>query len=120
MIMMGPTGLGASNFSSDPAFVNCPPNTWFDSAYSGQCIPFGAEQQPAQQQQSSGVPWWQSIITGITQGTVRGLTDDGQPAAGAGTLPTMPMPQAQPWYTTTVGMVGIGVGALALFMLLRK
>jgi hypothetical protein len=111
----GPGGLG--QFNSDPAFVNCPPNTWFDSAYSGQCIPFGAQAAPTQQvTQSTGVPWWKDIVGTVVEGSVRGLTQD-----KAATAPVMPIvAAAPPWYTTPIGMLGIGGAVIALFFLLKK
>ena len=122
MLMM--TGLGAGG-------DNCDPNTsWYQSdpnmAYYGSCIPFNAlpgssTTGPAPTTQTtSATPWWGTLVTGLTQGVVQGIVG-GPDGSGTPTpTPPMPPPKPAPWYTTPTGMIGIGIGAVALFFLLKK
>jgi hypothetical protein len=95
----------------------CPPATHYWDSQQQACLPFDMPQQTVQSQ--ADVPWWQPLIAGVTQGAVSSIVGSGtKPAAPP--LPAFTAPPATPWYTTPTGMIGIGVGALALIMLLRK
>lgn len=120
--MITMNGLGAGGDNCDPA------TSWYQSdpnmAYYGSCIPFAglpgsSSTGPAPTTQTTAAsPWWGSLLTSLTSGVVKGIVgDDGKPVP---TAPTFPMPAPTPWYATPTGMIGIGVGAVALIFLLRK
>jgi hypothetical protein len=60
--------------------------------------------------------WWQSAIVAVTQGAAAGLSQK-PPAA----MPPMPPTVVEtPWYTTPMGLAGIGGAVLVLFLMMRK
>lgn len=56
-------------------------------------------------QGATAVPWWQSLVTGVTAGATSALI----PKPGS---PGVMIPAPQPWYTTPTGMGAIVVAVL--------
>jgi hypothetical protein len=119
MIMMSGLGDGtcASDSYWDASRGGCVLNSFSQGNNCGsgmqwdgsRCIPNAA----------GSTPWWQSLVTGFTQGAVTGLVQK-PPVPGMPLPGQFPMPAPQPWYTTSTGMIGIGIGVIALFFLMKK
>ena len=128
--MNGLGNLGAGNLGAtcSPPFAYHPANNTCDCPYGTtynpnrdtcEGTPTG---MPTSGQGSGGGFDWGGLLSNITVGVVKGLTDDtpaGPPMPGQPGY-IAPPPPAPAWYATPTGMIGIGVGALALIMLLRK
>jgi hypothetical protein len=127
MILMN--GLGGLGVTCSPPFAYHPGSNTCDCPYGTtynpnrdtcEGTPTG---MPTSGQGSGGGFDWGGLLTSVTTGLVRGLVDDaptGPPGPGQPGYIPPPPPPAPAWYTTPTGMIGLGMGALVLFMVLRK
>jgi hypothetical protein len=125
MILM--QGLGGLNGEEDRAraISYCGAKFGFQSTDYAPCVNFYVagmageyKAQATGGSSSGGSSLLTSLLTNITAGVVKGFTDD-TPAGGPppGYIPPPPAPA---WYMTPTGMIGLGAGALVLFLMLRK
>ena len=118
-------GLGGLGVTCSPPFTYHPDSNTCDCAYGTTYNPSrdtceGTPTGGGGSGSSSGGINWGSLLTSVTTGLVKGLTDD-TPAGGPPPGYTPPPPPPAPaWYMTPTGMIGIGAGALVLFLMLRK
>lgn len=112
LMMNGMGGLGNLGVTCSPPFVYHPESNSCDCATG---TTYNSSLDTCERPSTNSTPWWQSLVTGITQGAAAGVSQPKPP-----TMPT-PMPVAPtPWYTTPMGMAGIIGGALVLFLVMKK
>lgn len=106
MIML--SGLGQTDDEPTPS---SDPSTWYNS--------YTPPEEAAEEEKD---PWYKDVGKGLVDASLDWLKreakgDGGKTPARA---PRPPAPPAEAWYSTPTGMVGIGVGVIALVVLLRK
>lgn len=94
------------------------------AASGGACAPApgnsGSSSSSSSSGSSSGTPWYQSVITGITQGAAAGIFNNGMNCTSPQNM-ALPQCQTQPWYTTPFGMIMIiGVLGGGIYLLTKK